>query len=167
MKKQCNVFSLLLMYHPKLACQKQIFCFSMIVFWLLTPIIMLKFWIFLIPNFNFWGVPSSFQGIVGGVAQLMNFLCQVWIDFSFLRYCVFLHDRELARKTRHNSLVTMILNALCVTILKTKTREKKLINLGKKWINVKQKLPIIIDSQNCIEKCPDLVPLHRYHTHAL
>ena len=140
----------------------------MIVFWLLTLIMMLKFQIFLIPNFNFWGVPSSFQGIVGGVAQLMNFLCQVWIDFSFLRYCVFLQDRELGGKhVICNSLVTMILNALCVTILKTKTREKKLINLGKKWIHVKQKLPIIIDSQNCIEKCPDLVPLHRYHTHAL
>ena len=51
----------------------------MIVFWLLTPIMMLKFQIFLIPNFNFWGVPSSFQGIVAVLGHL---------DASSLKYLI-------------------------------------------------------------------------------
>ena len=57
----------------------------MIVFWLLTPIMMLKFKIFLIPNFNFWGVPSSFQGIVR--AWVYAGVCKCVLVYTDMRKC--------------------------------------------------------------------------------
>ena len=73
-KNQCNVFFSPSNVPSKISISKINFGFSMIVFWLLTLIMMLKFQIFLIPNFNFWGVPSSFQGIVGLPWKLLGML---------------------------------------------------------------------------------------------
>ena len=63
-KNRLKGFFFFWMYHPKLMYTKYVLSISMTVFWLLTQLWGWNFHFSLILNFNFWGVPSTFQGIV-------------------------------------------------------------------------------------------------------
>ena len=65
-KNRLKGFFFFWMYHPKLMYTKYVLSISMTVFWLLTQLWGWNFHFSLILNLNFWGVPSTFQGIVGG-----------------------------------------------------------------------------------------------------
>ena len=65
-KNQLKGFFFFQIYHPKLMSQKYNFEFSLTLLCLLTQLWGWNFHFSLILNLNFWGVASTFQGIVPG-----------------------------------------------------------------------------------------------------